>query len=103
MNLEDIVVSRTGVVLRSLLRGNPLTNQVQQRLLDVGFLDPPVDGDFAPVSQLALKQFADAVGLNVAQTLEPDLAQGLLEGGCGYAARGPPETRVGKPPRGRGN
>jgi hypothetical protein len=79
LSLEDIVVGRTGVDLRALSRGNPLTNQVQQRLLDLGFLDPPVDGDFGPVSQLALQQFGKAIGLDVGLTLEPDLARGLLE------------------------
>jgi hypothetical protein len=79
MSLEDIVVGRTGVELRALSRGNPLTNQVQQRLLDVGFLDPPVDGDFGPVSRLALQQFGKAIGLDVGLRLEPDLARGLLE------------------------
>lgn len=80
MSLENIVVSGTGVDLRALSRGNPLTNQVQQRLLDLGFLDPPVDGDFGPVSQLALQQFGKAIGSDVDLTLEPDVARGLLEG-----------------------
>ena len=50
MKLEDVVISGIGVDLRALTRGNPLTNQVQQRLLDLSFLDPPVDGDFGPIS-----------------------------------------------------
>jgi peptidoglycan hydrolase-like protein with peptidoglycan-binding domain len=79
MTLEDIVVSRTGVDLRALSRGNPLTNQVQQRLLDLGFLDPPVDGDFGPVSRLALQNFAAATGHEVDRTLEPAVARALLE------------------------
>lgn len=79
MNLEDIVISQTGVDLRALSRGNPLTNQVQQRLLDLGFLDPPVDGDFGPVSKLALQGFAAATGHEVDRTLEPDVARALLE------------------------
>lgn len=79
MSLEDIIISRTGVLLRSLSRGNPLTNQVQQRLIDLGFLDPPVDGDFGPASQLALEQFAKMVGLEVDLTLEPSVAQALVE------------------------
>ncbi|HJQ71503.1 MAG TPA: peptidoglycan-binding domain-containing protein [Blastocatellia bacterium] len=79
MNLEDIVISGTGVDLKTLSRGNPLTNQVQQRLVDLTFLDPPVDGDFGPVSKLALQQFAKMVGLEVDLTLEPPVAQALLE------------------------
>lgn len=79
MSLEDIIISRTGVLLRSLGRGNPLTNQVQQRLIDLGFLDPPVDGDFGPASNLALEQFAKAVGLDVDLTLEPSVARALIE------------------------
>lgn len=79
MSLEDIVISRTGVDLKTLSRGNPLTNQVQQRLIDLSFLDPPVDGDFGPVSKLALQQFARMVGFDVDLTLEPTVAQALLE------------------------
>ena len=79
MNLEDIVISRTGVDLRALSRGNPLTNQVQQRLLDLGFLDPPVDGNFGPVSRMALQQFATLIGRAIDLTLEPEVAQSLLE------------------------
>lgn len=79
MSLEDIIISRTGVALRSLSKGNPLTNQVQQRLIDLGILDPPVDGDFGPASRLALEQLANMVGLEVDLTLEPRLAQALIE------------------------
>jgi peptidoglycan hydrolase-like protein with peptidoglycan-binding domain len=79
MSLQDIVVSGTGVDLRALSRGNPLTNQVQQRLLDLGFLDPPVDGDFGPISQMALQQFASVIDVAIDQTLEPEVARGLIE------------------------
>ncbi|MFY9558461.1 MAG: peptidoglycan-binding domain-containing protein [Blastocatellia bacterium] len=79
MSLEDIVIGRAGVDLKTLSRGNPLTNQVQQRLVDLSFLDPPVDGDFGPVSKLSLQQFAKIVGLDVDLTLEPAVAQALLE------------------------
>jgi hypothetical protein len=79
MRLEDIVVGGAGVDLRTLTRGNPLTNQVQQRLLDASFLDPPVDGDFGPLSQLALQEFGKAIGVRVGLTLDPDLAKALIE------------------------
>ena len=79
MNLEDIVISRTGFDLRALSRTNPLTHQVQQRLVDLSLLDPPVDGVFGPVSRLALELFARTVGENVDLTLEPRIAQSLLE------------------------
>jgi hypothetical protein len=79
MRLEDIVVGGVGVDLRTLTRGNPLTNQVQQRLLDLSLLDPPVDGDFGPISQLALQEFGKMIGLRVGLTLDPGLARKLLE------------------------
>ena len=79
MSLEDIVINRTGVDLKTLSKGNPLTNQVQQRLVDLNFLDPPVDGDFGPVSKLSLQQFARTVGLEVDLMLEPAVAQALIE------------------------
>jgi hypothetical protein len=79
MTLEEIVVSGIGVDLRTLSRGNPLTNQVQQRLFDLGCLDPPVDGDFGPASKLALQQFAALVDLDLGLTLGPDVARSLIE------------------------
>jgi peptidoglycan hydrolase-like protein with peptidoglycan-binding domain len=79
MNLEDIVISGTDVDLKALSRANPLTNQLQQRLLDLGFLDPPVDGNFGPVSRMALQQFAKVIGREIDLTLEPEVAESLLE------------------------
>jgi peptidoglycan hydrolase-like protein with peptidoglycan-binding domain len=79
VRLEDIVVSGTSVEIRTLTRGNALTNQVQQRLIDLRFLDPPVDGDFGPLSQLALQEFGKAIGITADLTLQPALARGLIE------------------------
>jgi hypothetical protein len=79
MTLEDIVISNTPVNLQSLSLGNPLTNQVQQRLIDLCFMDFPVDGQFGAVSKLALRQFAKAVGHTVDLTLEPAVAKALIE------------------------
>ena len=79
MSLEQQVLARSDVDLRALSLGNPLTNQVQQRLVDLALLDPPVDGDFGPVSRLALQQFANLHDTTVDRTLTWQLAKALLE------------------------
>ena len=79
MLLEDLIVAGTRVEIRSLTAGNPLTNQVQQRLVDLTLLDPPVDGDFGPLSRLALQQFAKLRGFTTDDTIDSPLAKALLE------------------------
>jgi len=78
MLLEDLVLSRSSVDLKTLSRVNTLTYDVQRRLFGLTLLDPPIDGVFGPVSNLALRQFAALVGLSVESKLEWQLAEALL-------------------------
>ncbi len=55
-----------------------LVRELQQRLADLGLLDPPVDGDFGPVSQWAWREFCRLVGAGDSDRLTADLARALL-------------------------
>jgi hypothetical protein len=46
-----------------IARDKELSQAVQQQLIRLGFLDPPADGKFGPLSLAALKEFQEAVNL----------------------------------------
>lgn len=52
----------------------PLARAIQQALSVHGYLDPPADGEFGPVSIWALTAFCRKAGLNPDTGLTPDLA-----------------------------
>jgi len=77
MKLTD--VPSGGVTVKTLGLDRELANDIQIRLRDLGLLDPPVDGDFGPVSQLALGHFAKKVGVVLDETITKPLAQALVD------------------------
>ncbi len=52
---------------------------IQSALIQCGYLDPPADGGFGPVSKWALSKFAERAGLDVGNTLSPELSTALQE------------------------
>jgi hypothetical protein len=56
-----------------------LARHLQTQLTEHGFLDPPADGKFGPVSNWALGEFADRKGLSMGAGLTPQLAAALLD------------------------
>jgi hypothetical protein len=87
-----------GVTLKDLALDKELANDIQIRLRDLGILDPPVDSEIGPVSQLALRVFGRLVqqtfdGLTVtkalAQALVDNSSASLLpvEPGTDFAGR----------------
>jgi hypothetical protein len=77
MRLSDVPAD--GVRDKDLALDKELANDIQIRLRDFGILDPPVDGDFGPVSRLALVEFAKLVGLKFDEVVTKPLAQALIE------------------------
>lgn len=71
-----------GVEIKALGLDKDLATEIQIKLRDLGMLDPPVDGDFGPVSKLALRTFAGLVNLEAAETISQPLAQALLNSGA---------------------
>jgi hypothetical protein len=55
-----------------------LTKEIQTRLGDLGFLDPPADGKFGSVSQWALRAFAESAGMAAKTQIDKEAAAALL-------------------------
>ena len=79
MKLPEIIANDLEFEIKSLTEDIQLTNDIQQRLISLGILDPPADGDFGQVSKLALQQFAKKVNIQLGETINADLAQALIE------------------------
>jgi len=79
MKLKDL--PSAGVEIKSLSvdqEGKDLAAEIQIQLRDLGILDPPVDGSFGPVSQLALQMFAARVGLAFDEKITKAMADALI-------------------------
>jgi uncharacterized protein YvpB len=58
----------------------PLTREIQQRLIDLGLLEPPVDGIFGPKTTGAFHRFQELAGIkNEEEALGPKTAAALLQ------------------------
>ncbi len=79
MKLSDI--SASGFESKNLAFDKELTTDMQIKLRDLGILDPPVDGDFGPVSKLALRKFAALARIEFDQVITRPLAQALRDSG----------------------
>ena len=61
------------------LGGDPqLVKGIQWRLFELGYLDPPADGAFGPVSHWALSEFCDRNGVSLDKGFSRSAAQALL-------------------------
>ncbi len=78
MKLEDFAEGGSSLPFAVIGGDITLSRQIQQRLADIGLLDPPVDGNFGPVSQWALGQFVRKVGTSAKSRLDSELARALL-------------------------
>ena len=56
-----------------------LVKAIQWRLSELGFLDPPADGKFGPVSLWALSEFCDLNGISLGGGFSSAIARRLLE------------------------
>ena len=75
----------------------PEVTQVQQRLIELGFLDGRADGDFGPLTRQAVVAFQAARGLTADGVVGPMTAAALAEGG------GPTPGGDAPPPGGGGD
>lgn len=78
MRLDDFAAANTTIEIDAISQDVELTKDIQARLADVGFLDPPVDGKFGPVSKLALREFGNTAGIGTEEFLGKALADALL-------------------------
>jgi hypothetical protein len=56
-----------------------LAGEIQTRLIKLGCLDPPADGDFGTVSRFVLSEYAKQNGNALDETIDSRLAQSLLD------------------------
>lgn len=80
MTLDDIVSLRRTVAFQLIGADKELARDVQNRLVDMGVLDPPADAMFGPVSHWALGQVVRKLDMGSASVLDRTLARKLLEG-----------------------
>lgn len=66
------------VLLSELSARKELAKAIQWRLSQLGFLDPPADGFFGPVSIWALREFCEMNGMTLATSFTKEMAQRLL-------------------------
>lgn len=78
MKLNEFAAQNTTIEIDAIGQDVELTKDIQARLAAVGFLDPPVDGKFGPVSKLALREFGKAVEVETEELLGKQLADALL-------------------------
>ncbi len=57
MKLQDFIGKNFKYDQKAIAANDELSRQIQQRLIDLNLLAPPVDGVFGPVSAFALQQF----------------------------------------------
>lgn len=79
MRLQEIVANNSSVFLRDLAIDRVLASEIQTRLIGLGCLDPPADGDFGTVSRFVLNEFANRAGVDLDETVDKPLAEALLD------------------------
>ena len=79
MKLQEIVANGSSVRLIDLALDRVLAGEIQTRLIKLGCLDPPADGDFGTVSRFVLGEYAKQVGIAFDETIDSLLAQSLLD------------------------
>lgn len=80
MTLDQIAGGTAPPIALATIGGDKvLAREVQQRLADIGLLDPPPDGQFGAVSQWATHALLRKLGTPDKPSLDRDAARALLE------------------------
>lgn len=79
MKLQEIVANGKTVNLKDLAFDRTLAGEIQNRLIRLGCLDGPADGDFGPVSTLVLRLYAKQEGIPFDELIDARLAESLLD------------------------
>ncbi len=79
MQISDIADSNQTIELEALTTDRELTRELQERLAEIGLLDPPADGKFGPVSRWALREFKRLSQTNPNGPLDRATAAALLD------------------------
>lgn len=79
MKLQEIIANDAKVKLNDLALDRVLAGEIQTRLIKLGCLDPPADGDFGTVSKFVLGAYAKQAGIAFDDIIDSRLAQSLLD------------------------
>lgn len=79
MKLQEIIANDATVLINDLAIDIVLAGEVQNRLIGLGCLDPPADGDFGTVSKFVLSEFAKKAGIDYEEKIDKPLAEALLD------------------------
>ena len=79
MKLQEIIANNSSVLVNDLAFDSVLAGEIQTRLISLGCLDPPADGDFGTVSKFVLGEFARQAGINYQEVVDKPLAESLLD------------------------
>jgi hypothetical protein len=79
MKLQEIIANNSSFKLNDLALDRVLAGEIQTRLIKLGCLDPPADGDFGTVSKFVLGVYAKQAGVAFDETIDTHLAQSLLD------------------------
>jgi hypothetical protein len=80
MRLQDIASGSQAVAVPFIGGDVELAREIQTQLGALGLLDPPVDGQFGPVSHWALAQLLSRMKLTGKKVLDAEIARALLAG-----------------------
>jgi peptidoglycan hydrolase-like protein with peptidoglycan-binding domain len=79
MKLQDFLGKELKYSMEGIAADKGLAKQIQVRLIDLGLLEPPADGQFGPISAAALKKFQTLMKINEPEYLGPVTAKELIE------------------------
>lgn len=79
MKLQDFLGKDLKYSMEGIASDKELAIQIQSRLINLGFLEPPSDGQFGPISTAALKKFQSLMKINEPEQLGAVTAEKLIE------------------------
>lgn len=78
MTLQEFSDANSAIEIDAIAHDTQLSKEIQTRLGKFGFLDPPADGKFGPVSKLTLREFGKRAGVPTIDVFGKPLADALL-------------------------
>lgn len=76
--LQKIAANNIQFKLNDLALDRDLAGEIQNRLIALGCLDPPADGDFGTISRFVLTEFCKLSRIDFDTTITPQIAKTLL-------------------------
>lgn len=91
MRLQDFLGTTLNYNLDKIAADKDLSRQVQVRLIDLFFLEPPADGLFGPISRAAFNRFKKVTNSGAPGILDAKTAEALIEAQYENIPQPPPE------------